>query len=265
MVIDFHTHAFPANIAAKATSKNYIKPILDGSYDSLSQSMTTYGIDRSLILPVSTKEGMSEGLNIKAAKISEITGDTRLLSFGSIFPGENDWPKLTEQVKELGLKGIKIQPSFQNCILSDKKVFDLVNYALSIGLYVLIHVGPDYPKVSPECSTPKMAANMLTLLNDCSRLIFAHLGGYNYPMDAYEYVAGSGCYLDTSMCTEAMGKDTMYRIIKKHGSDRVLFGSDSPWYSQGQAIEDIKSLNLSKEELDKILYKNASQILQLSI
>jgi len=263
MIIDFHTHAFPAHIAAKATSKNYILPVLDGSYESLSDSMTRYGIDISLILPVSTKQGMSKGLNEKAAQISQIASDKRLVSFGSVFPEEENWDKYVEQVKELGLKGIKIQPSFQNCLLSDEHVYELVKYALELDLYVLIHVGPDYPAIIPECATPLMAARLIERLDKSQKLILAHLGGYNYPRDAFDYVAGSDCYLDTSMCTEAMGSEMMHNIISKHGSDKVLFGSDSPWYSQGQAIEDIKSLGFSDAELNNILYKNAQKILGL--
>jgi len=263
MVIDFHTHAFPKELATKATSKNYIKPILDGSYEALSDSMTASDIDISLILPVSTRDGMSEGLNIKASKIGEITGDKRLYSFGSIYPGEINWTNHLEKVCKLGLKGIKIQPSFQNCLLSDKRVYDLVKSALELDIYVLIHVGPDYPKTEPECATPKMAAQLLDKLNNSKKLIFAHLGGYNYPEDALNYVSGADCYLDTSMCTKAMGKEMMYSIIKKHGCNKVLFGSDSPWYSQKQALEDISSLPLSKEDLDKIMYKNALHILDI--
>lgn len=261
MIIDFHTHAFPADLAVKATSKNYISPVLDGSYEALSASMTLSGIDISLILPVSTREGMSEGLNIKASQISQIASDKRLYSFGSVYPGEKTWDIQVNKVKGLGLKGIKIQPSFQNCLLSDAKVYELVKYAIEQDLYVLIHVGPDYPTVSPECATPKMAAALIDKLPNTQKLILAHLGGYNYPIDALSYVAGSDCYLDTSMCTEAMGLETMYNIIKKHGSDKILFGSDSPWYSQKKAIEDIYSLNLSQDEFDNIFFQNACKIL----
>lgn len=263
MVIDFHTHAFPAELAAKATSKNYILPVLNGSYESLSESMTSCGVDYSLILPISTREGMSEGLNIKASKISEISGDMRMLSFGSVYPGEINWDKEVDAVKKLGLKGIKIQPSFQNCLLSDAKIYELVRYALGVGLYVIIHVGPDYPTQTPECATPRMAADLLSKLDNTNKLIFAHLGGYNYPEDAFNMIAGSDVFLDTSMCTEAMGDEMIEKIIKKHGSNKVLFGSDSPWYSQKSGIDDLKRLNLSNQELDNILFKNAAKILEI--
>lgn len=263
MIIDFHTHAFPATLAVKATAQNYIIPVIDGSYDALSASMNASGIDYSLILPVSTKEGMSNGLNTKASKIAQISGDNRLLSFGSVFPGELNWDREVEHVKQLGLKGIKIQPSFQNCLLSDNKVYELIKYALDLELYVIVHVGPDYPAMNPECATPYMAARLLDRLVSSKKLILAHLGGYNYPMDAYNMVAGSDCYLDTAMCTDAMGIELIEKIIKKHGTNRILFGSDSPWYSQAKGVEEIYSLNLSSEEKDMILYKNACKILDI--
>lgn len=263
MIIDFHTHAFPANVAAKATSKNYIKPTLNGSYDELVASMQVSGIDYSLILPVSTKEGMHVNLNSYAAQINQNSANNGLLSFGSIFPGETDWENALLRVKELELKGIKIQPSFQKCRLCDERVFDLVKYALDIELFVLIHVGPDYPRLEYDCATPKMAFDLINRLPSTSNLILAHLGGYNYPEDAFNYIAGSDVYLDTSMCTETMGLEMMENIIKKHGSNKILFGTDSPWYSQKNAINDIRRLNLTDEELDEIFYKNAAYILDI--
>ena len=52
-------------------------------------------------------------------------------------------------------------------------------------------------------------------------------------------------------------------IIKKHGTNKILFGSDSPWYSQSKGVEEINSLNISSEEKDMILYKNACKILDI--
>jgi predicted TIM-barrel fold metal-dependent hydrolase len=53
----------------------------------------------------------------------------------------------------------------------------------------------------------------------------------------------------------------MERMIKKHGSERVLFGTDSPWKRADDEIKRICALNLPQSDIDNILYKNALAII----
>jgi predicted TIM-barrel fold metal-dependent hydrolase len=50
------------------------------------------------------------------------------------------------------------------------------------------------------------------------------------------------------------------RIIKKHGSDRVLFASDSPWGEQKRTLERVKALIPCSNDLELILGKNAQKL-----
>ena len=78
-----------------------------------------------------------------------------------------------------------------------------------------------------------------------------------------QYLAGENVYFDTSMASGRIDKDQMVRIIDKHGYDKILFGTDSPWGGQKEDINYIKSLGLSKEEEAAILGKNAKKLLNL--
>ena len=44
------------------------------------------------------------------------------------------------------------------------------------------------------------------------------------------------------------------RMVRKHGADRILFGTDSPWYDQ------TNNTDLTQEEIDKIFGKNANDL-----
>ena len=50
-------------------------------------------------------------------------------------------------------------------------------------------------------------------------------------------------------------------MVRNHGVDKVLFGTDSPWYDQKRAIEDIKSSGLNEEELKLVLGDNAQKLI----
>ena len=51
------------------------------------------------------------------------------------------------------------------------------------------------------------------------------------------------------------------QIIDRHGEDKILFASDSPWSDIEGDIKIIKSLNLPQETEEKILCTNARNLL----
>mgnify|MGYP002519137880 CR=1 FL=1 len=58
-----------------------------------------------------------------------------------------------------------------------------------------------------------------------------------------------------------MPKDRALRILDKKGVDKIIFGSDSPWNAPSWDIGMIKTMNLNKDEEEKIFYKNALELL----
>ena len=51
------------------------------------------------------------------------------------------------------------------------------------------------------------------------------------------------------------------RIVRDHGADRILFGSDSPWSKADEDIASIRALPLGEEEKTAILGGNAARLL----
>ena len=55
--------------------------------------------------------------------------------------------------------------------------------------------------------------------------------------------------------------DLLVKIVRKHGVDKVLFGTDSPWGDHKMMLDKFLTLPFTKEEQDKILYLNAKKLL----
>ena len=53
------------------------------------------------------------------------------------------------------------------------------------------------------------------------------------------------------------------RIVKNHGADKILFGSDSPWSKASKEIEILRSLPLDENKKEQILSLNAKRLLGL--
>lgn len=257
MVIDFHTHAFPSNLAPKAIANKSAVACIDGSYEGLIASMKSSGVDMSLILPIATRKGMFPSLINSAVNVSKMDG---LTSFGSVHPDEEEWAKQLEYCKEVGLKGVKLHPRFQQFILDDPHIVDYTRYAIELGLYVLFHVGDNPIKDTIDRANVDKALKLVNQI-DSDHLILAHLGGRKHPDEALEKIAGTNCLLDTAMCNDDMSLEIMYKIMEKHGFDKVLFGTDSPWSDQKKAIEDMKSFGLNEQDYEKVMYKNALKII----
>ena len=50
---------------------------------------------------------------------------------------------------------------------------------------------------------------------------------------------------------------------KAFGADRIIFGTDTPWSDQKQALAFINKLPLSVDDKNKILGDNAAQLLNI--
>jgi hypothetical protein len=63
--------------------------------------------------------------------------------------------------------------------------------------------------------------------------------------------------LDTAYVPGNLPDPEIVSIIREHGADRVLFGSDGPWTDVGREIEHLREMGLAPDELDAILFGNA--------
>ena len=52
-------------------------------------------------------------------------------------------------------------------------------------------------------------------------------------------------------------------LVRRFGAERVYFGTDSPWADQAEALRALRALPLTEAELDRILGRNAMELLGL--
>ena len=62
---------------------------------------------------------------------------------------------------------------------------------------------------------------------------------------------------------EYFSHEQFLRIVKKHGADKVLFASDSPWSNAKTEIEHLNALPLSESDKRMILCDNAKRLLNI--
>ena len=267
MVIDFHTHIFPDSLAPRARKSledstvhfgyNY-KALTEMTRTSLLEHMDMWGVDISVIQPVVTKPSQTVTTNTWAAE----TQCDRITAFGGIHPDTDDYKRDLDFVASLGLKGIKLHAEYQRFYPEEERMLRIYDYAFSKGMIVLHHAGFDPGMPEPFHSNPERFAKMLDKLSG-GTFVLAHLGSQEMWDDVETYLAGRDVYFDTSMGFECYSGEQFMRIVKKHGADKILFGSDSPWSNASNELAILNSLPLSETEKQMILCDNAKKLLEI--
>lgn len=261
MVIDFHAHIFPDRVAEKAIpqmEKNAnVKAYHDGTLNGLKKSMSEAGIDYSVVLPVVTAPRQFDSINKFALEVDKLEN---IISFGGIHPDTEDYKSELKLIKEYGLKGIKLHPEYQTTNINDTKYLRIIDYATELGLIITIHAGFDGAYPDERHCTPEKIADAIDKVKP-DKLVLAHMGSLYMWDEVEEYLIGKNVYLDTAFSIGEMQDEQFMRMIRKHGADKVLFATDSPWTSQKHAVEFMSKMAFTEEEKDRILYKNAIDLL----
>lgn len=287
-IIDFHTHTFPAFLAGRAIAKlagnaralNY----LNGTAEELRESMRKAGVDYSLLLPVVTRPDQQEEINRIAGEVNARTRETGLISFGGIHPDNEDYRGILRRIAEAGIRGIKLHPVFQKVYMDDVRYLRIVECAWENGLIVLTHAGYDigYPGLAYS-SVSHIASALDVLERSCAGrmgdFVLAHMGGWDSWKEVEERIVGREVFLDTSFSllpiqpapgmvrspeeNPPLSREAFLRMVRGHGADRILFGTDSPWSGQEEYILAIKESGLTAGEQAAILGGNAAKLLNL--
>lgn len=269
MVIDFHTHIFPdkiagATISALSKSAN-IPPHSNGMKSGLLESMEKNGIDISVNLPVLTKATQFDSIFRFGKGINEEnTTQGRLICFCGMHPDIEDYEKSLNEIKAAGFLGIKIHPDYQGTFFDDQRYINILKLAKELDLITVTHAGLDGAFIGQEIKcTPKRVLCLLDKLGGYDKLVLAHLGGNELYQEAYDLLAGESVYFDTSYVLPFLTQAQFEKMVQRHGVDKILFATDSPWQDQGEMVKILKSYSLGREAEDKILYQNAKKLLKI--
>ena len=147
MIIDFHTHSFPDDIADRAVGRlaqsGGIPNYLDGRVDSIKASMKKAGIDYSVLLPIATKPSQHTTINKIAIETNKSFKSTGIISFGTIHPDNDDYKTIISDLAKAGVPGIKLHPVFQRTNIDDPRCLRIIECANDNDLIVSIHCGMD--------------------------------------------------------------------------------------------------------------------------
>ena len=273
MIIDFHTHVFPEKIAAATVSaleKSGNTPAFsDGTVSGLLLQMKKAGVNVSVNLPVLTKPTQFDSILKFATLLNEAYKNTapdepRIISFAGMHPDIEDYEEKLRLIKESGILGIKIHPDYQGTFFDDERYVRILAEAKRLGLITVTHAGLDGAYVGqPIKCTPRRVMKVLDKIGGYEKLILAHMGGNQLFSEVYDVLAGESVYFDTAYVLQFFTESDFKKFSAKHGEEKILFATDSPWRDLSVDSRMLSSFFLGRAAEEKIFSGNAKKLLNI--
>ncbi|MCX6348044.1 MAG: amidohydrolase family protein [Candidatus Aureabacteria bacterium] len=263
MVIDFHTHAFPDDLAERALSRlrehsGDYRAYHDATVRGLLISMNRAGIDAAIVASIATKPEQTE----KIIRWSLTIQGPRIIPFASLHPTSRHFAGELEKIAASGLKGVKLHPMYQEFTVDDPLLFPLYQAIAERGLILLLHAGFDIAFPGNHQADPTRILNVHNAVPNL-KIVASHLGGWRLWEEVLETLAGKPVYLETSFAAREADPQLLRAILDKHSPEFLLFGTDSPWLDQKEELLAWRQLDIPPKLRDKILFRNAERLLGL--
>ncbi len=259
-LVDFHTHAFPDGLAARAIGHLEhmagIRAALDGTTGSLLSSMDRAGITTSVVCSIATDPGQFGSI----LRWSAAVAGPRLLPFPSVHPAAKEPADEVRQVAAAGFLGVKLHPEYQDFHVDDPALENLYQALEKAGLITIFHAGHDIGFPDSDRAEPRRLLSVHRAFPGL-KIVAAHLGGFRRWEDVAANLLGSGIWLDTSYTIGHIPEDLLRGILLGHRPDRLLFGTDSPWSDQSAEVARVRALRLAPALAGLILGGNALSLL----
>lgn len=256
-IIDAHCHIYPAKIAAKAVAAigNFynIKMSEDGTSAALIAEGAKIGVEKYVVHSTATTVHQVRSINDYIH--GEMLAHPEFIGFMTLHNEMEDGAIESEVELALsrGMKGVKLHPDFQKFNIDDAENI----YRVTAGrLPVLLHMGDKRYDFSSPSRLRKMAEKYPEQI-----FIGAHFGGYSV-WDKVECLKDlPNVYFDTSSSLWALDKARASDLIHRFGHERYFFGTDFPMWRHDEELQRFLALDLTEEEREDILYRNAAKLL----
>lgn len=174
---------------------------------------------------------------------------------------------IREMVENQGAKGIKVHPEAQGFYMNDERMLQIIRACVDFKLPIVTHSGPS--RSGDSYAEPRTFTEVLKTFPDLC-LVLAHMGGGSWGQLREVAREFTNAVFDCSEIIEWTGSVNgpsdreLAQLILDVGPERVMMGTDFPWYDIDHNVRQVMELPLLSEEQKKdILGANAIRILNL--
>jgi uncharacterized protein len=274
MIIDVHTHIFPASFRDKREAFFADEPAFEMLYSkkaaklegaaSLIQDMDADGVDVAVVFGFPWKKPDNFKLHNDYIIESVSNYPDRLIGLSCFDPLSPYCAKEAERCFTLGLKGVGELAVYDSPLTDDtiSRLADVMAVCRTHDASLLIHtnepVGHQYPGKQPI--TLKQVENLIRKYPD-NKIILAHWGGgiFFYVLLKKEMrELFKNVWLDTA-ASPFLYDSAIYKTAGAIiGYEKILFGSDYPLIKPCRYFKEIDTAGIEQKDCAKIKGDNAS-------
>jgi uncharacterized protein len=226
---------------------------------NLLHEMREVGISASLLLPIDFPV-----LSYNAAAYLQVAADhPRLPSLGCVHPYARDVPGKLDAQKAAGAKGIKVHPAVQLMAPDNERAMRLYRLCAERDLPILFHCGP----VGIENAYSRSLCRLHLYRNAVAEnpnvtFVLGHSGA----LEMEQALALCCQYENVFLELSCQAVSNVRRIIKEAPSDRLMLGSDWPFYHQAIPLAKVLLATEGCKALrPKIFWENAARVFKLTM
>ncbi|UJW28922.1 amidohydrolase family protein [Saccharothrix sp. AJ9571] len=200
----------------------------------------------------------------------------RRIGFLSVNPLWDNVFEETERCRELGLRGVKLGPNYQDFDPLSEQALAFYAYCEKEGLPILFHAGASPMRHAPLRYTHPLVADEIALRFPELRIVLAHMGhpwgtdtAVTIRKHPHVYADVSSIYLRPWVCYQS--------LLAAHEwgcTEKLLLGSDFPIAGTAEAMAGIRGVNdildgtalprVPPEQVEQIIHADALSALGLS-
>lgn len=186
-----------------------------------------------------------------------------------VLSGEESARHIRDMVENHGARGVKLHGALQGYAMGDERLWPVYAICQELGVPVIGHSGPDRGRHG--FAEPRAFAEALKAFPEL-KIVLAHMGGGTWKQALEIAERFSNAHFDCCEIIEWTNSEygptdaQLAQLIRDVGSQRVMMGSDFPWYDLGHTVKRVLELPiLSQEEKEGILGSNAVRILGIQM
>jgi len=242
MIIDTHAHLDVLESAG-----------WDDSPEKLLHLMDRAGIEKTVV----TSYGDTPGPHPSVDRLRQYVDahPDRFIGFPRLDPryGDEAAAAFERAVTDDGMGGLKLHPVSYGAPLFGEETLRLLEMAADFGVPVLIHSGDRLGALPQQVGEAARRTD--------ATLLMGHIGGF---FNAREALAAARRHENIVLETSAFPYPRVVQdAVDELGAERVVYGSDMPPGNPIVELEKIEVLDLSEEQRERILWRNAADLLDL--
>ena len=253
MIIDAHIHLFNERIIANVSAKSAMVAELGLETEAATRRIGTEALKAAM-----DRAGVNLALNLPTAAAGRVSRVNRnvleqiarcpfLSTAGTLHPRDGHIDPDLSALCDAGVRAIKMCSFSQGFALDSSETLDLFNRIAAFNrhsghrFFVVLdtfYKAAGYFGTQPQYTTrPEHIGRLVRRYPDVN-FVAAHMGGLTAPFETVvQFIPpADNLYLDTSNAAHTLTTEQFVGLLRRHGPERIIFGTDWPWFDPADEI-----------------------------